>query len=104
MKKVVITAVLVVVVALAVLNVNVVLKSLSGKSFADLKMADIVSLARGESGEICATCGNSLDSCTCTGGTLTCSYPGCHGKFCHDLYNFLCPCDFTGRWQDQCAF
>ena len=72
--------------AVLMFNVNVGLRNYAEY---DVAIANIEAIAKYEDGG--------------GGVTLTCSKSSCHGKLCHEYTgNWVCPCDPTGKWQDQC--
>ena len=90
-----------VILAIAAINVNLAVRS---DFIANVSLANMIALARGESGIICATCGKDLDDCTCQGGGITCDfycYNGAVCWFCDSFDPFTAKCERTGR-QDLC--
>ena len=81
-------------VVIAAINVNLFVEN---DLIANVSLATIEALARNEGDLKCSICGKTLDQCSCDFG-ITCSYGGCHGKWCHeDRWILICPCEPNGN-------
>lgn len=84
----------VIIAALAAVNVNLVFKS--NESVVDLTLSSIMALARGENTK-CSICGYDIDACSCDDYGITCDHGSCSGKVCHEnTDNPLCWCRANG--------
>ena len=90
---------MVVIAALAAINVNLAFNS--EESVIDLSLTSIMALARGET-DICSICGNDVNTCNCDLG-ITCDEGSCRGKVCHkNTQNWVCPCEANGNPYSFC--
>lgn len=89
----------VVIAALAAVNVNIGLNS--NESYIDLSLTSIMALARGET-DYCSICGYHVQSCNCSGG-ITCDHGSCRGTVCHyNSQNPACWCRANGNPNSFC--